>query len=238
MNQESISLNKYISQTGYCSRRQADELIDTGRVKINDTIARKGNRVVEGDKVTIDNRMITNKKPDQIYIALNKPVGIVCTTDDREPDNIIKFLGFKQRIFPIGRLDKMSEGLIILSNDGSIVNKILKARNHKEKEYIVTVNKRITPEFIRAMETGVPILDTVTRPCKLKATGEKSFHIIITQGLNRQIRRMCEYLGYRVKTLKRIRIMDIHLGNLPYGEWRHLTKSEISKLKKPNKREN
>lgn len=226
MEQEHISLNKYISETGLCSRREADKLIEAGRVLINDIVARKGNRVNPDDKVYLDGELIV-KKSKPIYIALNKPVGIVCTTDQREPDNIIDYLGYKERIFPIGRLDKMSQGLILLTNDGDIVNKILRAGNFHEKEYIVTVNKPIDNGFIKAMATGVPILDTVTRPCKVKKIDDFKFNIVLTQGLNRQIRRMCEYLGYHVTSLNRIRIMDITLDGIEYDTWRYLTEAEI-----------
>jgi 23S rRNA pseudouridine2604 synthase len=224
-----ISLNKYISDTGRCSRREADNLIENGRVRINDTIARKGNRVGPEDRVFIDDQLISNTtKP--IYIALNKPVGVVCTTDTRETDNIIDYIGHKERIFPIGRLDKMSQGLILLTNDGDVVNKILRSSNHHEKEYIVTVDKPIDSAFVKSMATGVPILETVTRPCKVKSIDHKTFSIILTQGLNRQIRRMCEFLDYRVRTLNRVRIMHLVVDDIPYGEWRLLTDKEVDTL--------
>lgn len=229
MEQEHISLNKYISETGLCSRREADKLIEAGRVKINDVVARKGNRATANDKVYIDDVLIT-KETKPVYIALNKPVGIVCTTDQREPDNIIDYLGFQERIFPIGRLDKMSQGLILLTNDGDIVNKILRAGNYHEKEYIVTVNKPIDSSFIKSMSAGVPILDTVTNPCKVRQIDEFTFKIILTQGLNRQIRRMCEYLDYHVRSLNRVRIMNISLDGIDYDTWRYLTEKEISEL--------
>lgn len=229
MEQEHISLNKYISETGLCSRREADKLIEAGRVKINDVVARKGNRATATDKVYIDDVLIT-KETKPVYVALNKPVGIVCTTDQREPDNIIDYLGFQERIFPIGRLDKMSQGLILLTNDGDIVNKILRAGNYHEKEYIVTVNKPIDSSFIKSMSAGVPILDTVTNPCKVTQIDEFTFKIILTQGLNRQIRRMCEYLGYHVRSLNRVRIMNISLDGIDYDTWRYLTEKEISEL--------
>jgi 23S rRNA pseudouridine2604 synthase len=229
MEQEHISLNKYISDTGRCSRRDADKLIEAGRVRINDSTARKGNRVNPEDKVYIDDELIT-KKVLPVYIALHKPVGIVCTTDQKEPDNIIDYLQYKERVFPIGRLDKMSQGLILLTNDGDIVNKILRAGNFHEKEYIVTVNKTIDSAFVKSMSTGVPILDTVTRKCKVRKLDEFTFSIILTQGLNRQIRRMCEYLGYHVKSLTRVRIMDITLDGIPYDSWRYLTEAEIDWL--------
>jgi len=229
MEQEHISLNKYISETGLCSRREADKLIEAGRVKINDVVARKGNRATATDKVYIDDVLIT-KETRPVYVALNKPVGIVCTTDQREPDNIIDYLGFQERIFPIGRLDKMSQGLILLTNDGDIVNKILRAGNDHEKEYIVTVNKPIDSSFIKSMSTGVPILDTVTNPCKVIQIDEFTFKIILTQGLNRQIRRMCEYLDYHVRSLNRVRIMNISLDGIAYDTWRYLTEKEIAEL--------
>ena len=229
MEQEHISLNKYISETGLCSRRDADKLIEAGRVKINETIARKGNRVNPTDKVYLDNELII-KKVNPVYIAFHKPVGIVCTTDERDPDNIIEHLHYKERIFPIGRLDKMSQGLILLTNDGDIVNKILRAGNFHKKEYIVTVNKPVDSAFLKTMSTGVPVLDTVTRPCKVRKIDEFTFNIILTQGLNRQIRRMCEYLGYHVKSLTRVRIMDITLDGIAYDTWRYLTESEVTWL--------
>lgn len=230
MEREDISLNKFISETGLCSRREADKLIDAGRVKINDVIARKGNRVnPTTDHVFLDGKLVF-KDVEHVYIALNKPIGIVCTTDKIEKDNIIDYLSFEERIFPIGRLDKMSEGLILLTNNGDIVNKILRAGNNHEKEYIVTVNQDIDNAFLKAMATGIPILDTVTKPCQIKKINNNTFNIILTQGLNRQIRRMCEYLGYRVTSLKRIRIMNIHLEGIPYGEWRNLTKGEMKWL--------
>ena len=229
MEQEHISLNKYISETGLCSRRDADKLIEAGRVKINETIARKGNRVTSSDKVYLDNELII-KNVDPVYIAFHKPVGVVCTTDEHDPDNIIEHIQYKERIFPIGRLDKMSQGLILLTNDGDIVNKILRAGNYHEKEYVVTVNKPIDSAFIKTMSTGVPILDTVTRPCKVRKIDDFTFNIILTQGLNRQIRRMCEYLGYHVKSLTRVRIMDITLDGIAYDTWRYLTEAETTWL--------
>lgn len=224
-----ISLNKFISDSGLCSRREADRLIEQNRVTINGVLARKGNRVTMDDIVLLDGKpfAIQNKK---VYIALNKPVGIVCTTDTEEKDNIIDYIKYSERIFPIGRLDKMSQGLILLTNDGDIVNKILRAGNYHEKEYIVEVDKKIDSAFLKTMATGVPILDTVTRPCKIKALSSHVFNITLTQGLNRQIRRMCEYLGYNVIALQRTRIMDIYLDNLPYGHWRILSNDEVTRL--------
>lgn len=230
MEQKGIRVNKYLSEAGYCSRRGADKLIEQGRVYVNGAKAELGTRVSEGDKVEVNGEEIRQQEEEFVYLALNKPVGIVCTTDTRvEKDNIIDFMKYPKRIFPIGRLDKPSEGLILLTNDGDIVNKILRARNHHEKEYIVTVNKPIDKKFIKDMSNGVPILDTVTRKCFVEKIDTFTFRIILTQGLNRQIRRMCEYLGYRVRTLKRIRIMNIKL-DMPIGKWRHLTNTEFETL--------
>ena len=225
-----MRINKYLSQIGICSRREADKLVDSKRVKVNDEIAILGTKIKEGDKITIDNKLIKPQKKKTILIAFYKPRGIVCTTNSLiEKNNIIDYINFPQRIFPIGRLDKPSEGLIFLTNDGDIVNKILRARNSHEKEYEVSVNKPITKEFIKLIQDGIPILDTVTKKCKAKQTGKKTFKIILTQGLNRQIRRMCEYLGYEVKRLKRIRIMNIKL-DLKKGEYRFFKSNELCKL--------
>ena len=225
-----VRINKYLSEIGYCSRRAADKLIDAGRITVNGNPVEMGMKVTKTDLIAVDGISVSQKGDAAVYIAFNKPVGIVCTTDTRvEKDNIIDFINFPSRIFPIGRLDKPSEGLIFLTNDGDIVNKILRARNQHEKEYIVTVNKPITQEFIDKMGQGVPILDTVTRPCIIKQTHKKEFKIILTQGLNRQIRRMCEYLDYRVVTLKRIRIMNVAL-DVPVGKWRNLTKEELTEI--------
>lgn len=230
MEQKGIRVNKYLSEAGYCSRRGADKLIEQGRVYVNGAKAELGTRVSEGDKVEVNGEEIKQQEEEFVYLALNKPVGIVCTTDTRvEKDNIIDFMKYPKRIFPIGRLDKPSEGLILMTNDGDIVNKILRARNHHEKEYIVTVNKPIDKKFIKDMSNGVPILDTVTRKCFVEKIDTFTFRIILTQGLNRQIRRMCEYLGYRVRKLKRIRIMNIKL-DMPIGKWRHLTDTELETL--------
>jgi 23S rRNA pseudouridine2604 synthase len=223
------SLNKFISETGFCSRRAADEFIDQGRVTINGQTARKGNRVTEKDVVLVDGEPL-KKKDAVIYMALNKPPGITCTTDLRDKDNIISFINHKKRIFPVGRLDKPSEGLIFLTNDGDIVNKILRAGNSHEKEYVVTTDKAVTPEFIQRMSAGVRILGTLTRKCEVKQEGKNRFRIILKQGLNRQIRRMCEALGYSVVTLKRVRIMHIQLDKLPPGHWRYFTPEEIRKM--------
>jgi 23S rRNA pseudouridine2604 synthase len=230
VNDDSVSLNKYISETGICSRREADRWIEAGRIKINGKTAAKGNRVFENDLVTIDGKPLKSK-PKSVFIALNKPAGITSTTDRSDKDNIIDFVGHKERIFPIGRLDKASTGLIFLTNDGDIVNEILRAENNHEKEYIVTVDKPVDARFIKRMSAGIPILGTVTNPCFVEKTGPNAFKIILTQGLNRQIRRMCEYLDYQVMTLKRIRIMNIRLDGLKVGAWRDLTKEELSELK-------
>jgi 23S rRNA pseudouridine2604 synthase len=230
VNDDSVSLNKYISETGICSRREADRWIEAGRVKINGKAATKGNRVFEKDIVTVDGKALKSK-PKSVFIALHKPAGITCTTDRAEKDNIIDFVKHKERIFPIGRLDKASTGLIFLTNDGDIVNEILRAENNHEKEYIVTVDKPVDARFIKRMSAGIPILGTVTNPCFVEKTGNNAFRIILTQGLNRQIRRMCEYLDYKVMTLKRIRIMNIKLDGIKVGAWRDLTKEELAELK-------
>jgi 23S rRNA pseudouridine2604 synthase len=222
-----ISLNKYISETGFCSRREADKLIETARVTINGKEARKGNRVLENDIVKIDGQTLKNKSAP-VYLMLNKPKGITCTTDLKDKSNIIDYISFKSRIFPIGRLDKLSEGLIFLTNDGDIVNKILRAGNGHEKEYVVTVDKAVTSEFIKKMSNGVAILGTVTKKCFVKQEGENKFRIILTQGLNRQIRRMCAALGYKVTSLTRVRIMKITLSGLAKGKWRYFTAQEIA----------
>jgi len=227
----SESLNKYISSSGFCSRREADKLIEQARVTVNDELVLPGARVNPSDIVLVDGEPIkgaAKKRP--IYIAFNKPVGVTSTTDVNDKSNIIYFIGHPKRIFPIGRLDKDSDGLIFLTNDGDIVNKILRASNNHEKEYIVTVDKAITPEFVKKMSDGIPMLGTVTKKCFVRQEGGRRFRIILTQGLNRQIRRMCEYLGYAVVTLTRIRIMNVQLGNLAIGKWRYLTLPEIDKL--------
>lgn len=229
-NDNSISLNKYISSLGICSRRQADKYIESGRVTINKAVAKKGNRVLPTDTVHLDGKRIGTKKPKAIYIALNKPRGIVSTTDKNEPKNIVDYINHKERLFHIGRLDKPSEGLIFMTNDGDIVNKILRAGNNHEKEYIVRVDKPISDRFLTRMSKGVPILDTVTKPCEIEAINTHTFRIILKQGLNRQIRRMCEYLGYNVTKLKRIRIMNITLDGIGYGKWRYLTESEMKDI--------
>lgn len=227
-----IRINKYLSEVGYCSRRKADKLIEEKRVTINGEVPEIGTKVVPGNLVRVDGKIVSMPQEKPVYIAFHKPVGIVCTTDRSvEKDNIIDFIDYPKRIFPIGRLDKPSEGLIFLTNDGDIVNKILRARNHHEKEYIVTVHKPIDAAFLKNMSQGVPILDTVTRPCKIEKTNASEFKIILTQGLNRQIRRMCEHLGYEVLKLKRVRIMNVSL-DIPVGKWRHLTEEEIAGIQK------
>ncbi len=228
-NDTSTSINKFIAGTGMCSRREADKLLEAGRVKLNGVVAKKGNRVEEGDEVTVDGKTLTTK-PAAVYLALHKPPGITCTTDRRDKTNIIDFINYPERIFPIGRLDKPSTGLILLTNDGDIVNKILRVENAHDKEYIVTVNKPINREFIKRMAGGLPILDQVTKRCEVEKLGKHKFRIILTQGLNRQIRRMCEYLGFEVQTLKRIRIMNVRLDKLPVGEWRPLREDELEVL--------
>jgi 23S rRNA pseudouridine2604 synthase len=225
------SLNKYISETGFCSRRKADEYIEQGRVTINGVEATKGNRVMESDEVRIDGEKVKAKK-SSVYMILNKPKGITCTTDINDKSNIIDYINFKSRIFPVGRLDKRSEGLIFLTNDGDIVNKILRAGNNHEKEYIVTVDKPLTMEFIQKMRSGIRILGVWTKKCFVKQEGTNRFRIILTQGMNRQIRRMCEMLGYKVESLKRIRIMNIKLQGLETGKWRYFTIEEINDLNK------
>ncbi|MGN6416076.1 MAG: 23S rRNA pseudouridine(2604) synthase RluF [Pseudobacter sp.] len=230
--EESISLNKFISDTGYCSRREADNLIKAGRVLLNNNLAELGNRYSPGDVVEVDGSLITpDNKEKRVYLALNKPVGITSTTELQVKGNIISFVNYPKRIFPIGRLDKDSEGLIFLTNDGDIINKILRAGNSHEKEYIVRVNKTVDPHFAQKMSGGLPIMGTRTLPCKVQLINRHTFRIILTQGLNRQIRRMCEFLGYSVESLQRVRIMDIKLGNLALGKWRHLSDVEVEILK-------
>lgn len=227
---EKTRINKYLSEVGYCSRRAADKLLEEGRIKINGIVPELGTKVSDEDLVEVDGKPIKESEEDPIYIAFNKPVGIVCTTDTkREIDNIIEYINHPKRIFPIGRLDKPSEGLILLTNDGDIVNKILRAKNNHEKEYLVRVDKPLNTRFLEKMRNGVPILDTVTKKCEVERIDDMTFRIVLTQGLNRQIRRMCEVLGYEVKKLKRIRIMNIKL-DLPLGKWRDLTADELSKL--------
>lgn len=230
MDQEPVRINKYLSEIGYCSRRKADELIGAKRVTVNGVVPEMGTKVLPSDDIRVDGKSISNENENRVYLAFHKPVGIVCTTDTkREKNNIIDFINYPSRIFPIGRLDKPSEGLILLTSDGDIVNKILRARNNHEKEYVVSVNKPISEDFIHQMRNGVPILDTVTKKCKVEQQGKFTFRIVLTQGLNRQIRRMCEYLGYEVTKLKRVRIMNIVL-DVPVGQWRHLTSKELEDI--------
>jgi len=228
-NEDSISLNKFISNTGFCSRREADKLIKEGRVTLNGNPTKNGNRVFEGDVVLLDGKPLIDV-PKSIYIALNKPIGIVCTTDLKEANNIIEFINHKERIFPIGRLDKPSEGLIFLTNDGDIVNKILRAGNNHEKEYVVKVDRPITKDFIHKMGNGINIMGTITKKCPVVRLSNNEFNIILTQGLNRQIRKMCSSLGYKVTKLKRVRIMNVKLADLPIGKWRELTDTEIKEI--------
>ncbi len=243
VNTEGTRLNKYLSDGGYCSRREADRLIEAGEVFIDGKVAVMGQKVLEGQKVTVGKAQNKHKKEvkreeELVLIALNKPVGIECTTDKKNPHNIVDFVGYKSRIYPIGRLDKNSEGLILLTNDGALADKLMKASNYHEKEYIVTVDKKIDNNFIKKMGAGVPIkdeehnLDTVTRQCHVEQVADRVFKIILTQGLNRQIRRMCSYFGYNVINLKRIRIMNIKLGNLRTGKWCEVTTGEIKELKR------
>lgn len=224
-----MRLNKFISETGICSRREADTWIANGRVTINGVKAVLGTPVNDGDEVRVDGQRV-GAKPKSVYIMLHKPVGITCTTERHIHGNIIDFVGHSERIFPIGRLDKDSEGLILLTNNGDIINKLLREENHHEKEYIVTVDKPVTEAFLSKMASGVRILDTVTKPCKIRQTGKCEFTIILTQGLNRQIRRMCEVFGYNVRRLRRVRFVNVRLGTLKTGQWRNLTEAELSKL--------
>lgn len=225
-------LNKFLSEAGYCSRRAADKLIEEGRVTVNGKHPEMGTKVSSTDEVSVDGKVVSIKKKSRVYIAFNKPVGVVCTTDTRvEKNNIIDFINYPSRIFPIGRLDKDSEGLILLTDDGDIVNKILRSSNNHEKEYIVRVDKPISQTFVKRMSEGVPILDTMTKPCRVQKLSRDSFKIVLTQGLNRQIRRMCSYLDYEVENLKRVRIMNINLMS-DVGEYRNLTKEELNTLNK------
>lgn len=226
---EEIRLNKYLSEAGVCSRREADRLIEQGLVTIEGIKAVTGQKVQNGQKVCVKGKEVKKQEP-QVLMALYKPRGIVCTAEKREKNNIIQYINYPVRVYPVGRLDKDSEGLILLTNQGELVNQIMRARNFHEKEYVVTVDKKITAEFLKQMQEGVPILDTVTRPCKIQKSNSHTFRIILTQGLNRQIRRMCEYLGYQVQTLKRVRIMNIELGDLEYGKYRDVTAEEKKKL--------
>ena len=229
MEQEGIRINKFLSEVGYCSRREADKLLEQGRITINGKLPELGTKVLPNDEVRVNGKLITEKEEPKIYLAVNKPVGIECTTNQSVRGNIVDFVNYPERIFPVGRLDKDSEGLIIMTNDGDIVNKILRARNNHEKEYIVTVDKPITDRFITRMSKGVPILDTITKECKVERITKTTFRIFLTQGLNRQIRRMCEYFDYHVVALKRIRIMNISL-DVPVGKYRDITSSEMNEL--------
>ncbi len=230
--EDGIRINKFLSEIGYCSRREADKLVEQGRVSVNGVEPKIGQKVTYQDRVHVDGELVSKPDENPTYIAFNKPKGIVCTTDtENEKDNIIDFIRFHKRIFPIGRLDKLSEGLIFLTSDGDIVNKILRAHNKHEKEYHVTVDKPITPGFIKKMGNGVPILGKTTKKCEIKSRGKFEFTIILTQGLNRQIRRMCEFFGYKVTKLKRVRIMNVKL-DVPVGQWRDLTEEELSEIKK------
>ncbi|MBR0381721.1 MAG: pseudouridine synthase [Eubacterium sp.] len=228
---EEIRLNKYLSEAGVCSRRQADRYIEEGRVTVDGLTAEMGQKVSAGQEILVDGIPV-RKKGKRVVLAVNKPKGIVCTTTKKEKDNIVDFVGYPERIYPMGRLDKDSEGLILMTNDGDLMNEILRARNYHEKEYEVRVDRPVTPAFLKKMSEGVEILDTVTRPCKVEKISEKRFRIILTQGLNRQIRRMCEALGYRVRDLRRVRIMNIKLGNLSVGSYREVTGAELYHLEK------
>lgn len=225
-----MRLNKYISETGICSRREADAWIEAGRVSINGQPAALGTQVHDGDQVTVDGKPVGRRQQQHVYIALNKPPGITCTTELHVRGNIVDYIGHQERIFPIGRLDKDSEGLILLTSNGDIVNEILRSENNHEKEYVVAVDQWVTDDFLRGMAGGVPILDTVTQACRVWRTAPRTFHIVLTQGLNRQIRRMCEHYGYAVQRLQRIRIINVELGSLKTGQWRNLTPAELQAL--------
>lgn len=229
MDQEGIRINKFLSEVGYCSRREADKLLEQGRITINGKIPELGTKVLPTDEVRVNGQLVSEKDEPKIYLAVNKPAGIECTTNQSVRGNIVDFINYPERIFPVGRLDKDSEGLIIMTNDGDIVNKILRARNNHEKEYLVTVNKTITDDFISKMAAGVPILDTVTKECRVEKISSTTFRIFLTQGLNRQIRRMCEYFDYTVVALKRIRIMNLSL-DVPVGKYRDITQNELDEL--------
>lgn len=229
MEEHLVRINKFLSETGFCSRREADKLIEQGRVTINGIVPEMGTKISMNDEVRVNGKLVRENRKKRIYLAFNKPTGIECTTNQEVRDNIVDYINYHERIFPIGRLDKASEGLIFMTNDGDIVNKILRARNNHEKEYIVTVNRPITDRFIERMANGIPILDTVTRKCKVEQVSKFVFRIILTQGLNRQIRRMCEYLDYEVTALKRTRIINISL-DVPLGRYRELTENEIAEL--------
>lgn len=229
MEQEGVRINKFLSEVGYCSRREADKLLEQGRITINGKLPELGTKVLPTDEVRVNGKLVREKESPKIYLAVNKPVGIECTTNQSVKGNIVDFVNYPERIFPVGRLDKDSEGLILMTNDGDIVNKILRARNNHEKEYIVTVDKPITDRFLTRMSNGVPILDTITKKCRIEKISKTTFRIFLTQGLNRQIRRMCEYFDYHVVALKRIRIMNISL-DVPVGKYRELTSAELNEL--------
>lgn len=229
MENQGKRLNKFVADSGYCSRREADRLIAEGRVQVDGRPGELGDRVLPGMRVTVDGQSLSGRG-EKVYIALNKPAGVVCTTDPREPMNVVDYLDYPIRIFPVGRLDKDSEGLLLMTSDGEIINRILRAAGGHEKEYEVEIDRPVTKEFVEKMSAGVPILDTVTLPCRVRRTGEKSFNIILVQGLNRQIRRMCEALGCNVVRLRRIRIMNIRLGAMRPGQWRELSEEELSGL--------
>lgn len=229
MENQGKRLNKFMADSGYCSRREADRLIAEGRVQVDGRPGELGDRVLSGMRVTVDGQSLSGRG-EKVYIALNKPAGIVCTTDPREPMNVVDYLDYPIRIFPVGRLDKDSEGLLLMTSDGEIINRILRAAGGHEKEYEVEIDRPVTKEFVEKMSAGVPILDTVTLPCRVRRTGEKSFNIILVQGLNRQIRRMCEALGCNVVRLRRIRIMNVRLGSMRPGQWRELSEEELSGL--------
>jgi len=229
-----MRLNKFLAESGACSRRAADEWIEAGRVTVNGARAVLGTQVTAADDVRVDGRTIGDR-PERVYLALNKPVGVECTTDRDVPGNIIDFVAYPERIFPVGRLDKDSEGLILLTNDGDIVNRILRAEHRHEKEYLVSVDRPLTEAFLAGMAAGVPILDTVTNPCRVTQVGRNTFRIVLTQGLNRQIRRMCEHFGYTVRRLQRVRIMNVQLGSLPVGHWRRLTETEVGGMLAPRR---
>jgi 23S rRNA pseudouridine2604 synthase len=227
--EKAVRLNKYISETGVCSRREADKWIEAGRVTLNGAPASLGHKVAQGDEVRIDGNLVGAKKK-AIYIALNKPVGITCTTESHIEDNIVQFVGHSERVFPVGRLDKDSEGLILLTNDGDIVNEILRSENEHEKEYVVSVNRPITDLALKMLASGVKIMGVTTKPCRVERVDADTFRLVLTQGLNRQIRRMCSALGYRVRRLQRVRIINIHVGALRAGDWRYLSDAEVAGL--------
>ena len=228
---DEMRINKFLSECGFCSRREADRLLEAGKVTVDGQVAYLGSKLIPGQEVKVNGVLVT-KKDRPVILALNKPKGIVCTTAKKEKNNVVDFIDYKSRIYPVGRLDKASEGLLLMTNMGDMVNKIMRARNYHEKEYLVSVDKDITDDFLKRMSEGVPVLDTITRPCEIEKIGRRKFRIILTQGLKRQISRMCDNLGYRVVYLKRTRIMNIKLGDLKVGEYRELTKNEIDEIMK------